>query len=184
MGGSLLDDETRPGQSSAAQAQDVGLVRILCVAREGAYDTSHERPLRTRTVCGVGAGGWKPLATRLGVTGTKALKIFDPKAGVFRNAYQHAWAKLFSVVKGEHKIRPAFSRQRAMGAGLSFELPANAQKRSKDFPCLRRRPLAHAAAGRRMLISTGRVSPCSSCSARTRSASTSALVIASFADAP
>ena len=34
MGGSLLDDETRPGQSSAAQVQDAGLVRILCVARE------------------------------------------------------------------------------------------------------------------------------------------------------
>ena len=44
MGGSLLDDETRPGQSRAAQAQDAGLVRILCVAREGAYDTSHEPP--------------------------------------------------------------------------------------------------------------------------------------------
>ena len=37
MGDSLLDNETRPGQSSAAQAQDAGLVRILCVAREGAY---------------------------------------------------------------------------------------------------------------------------------------------------
>jgi hypothetical protein len=44
MGGSLLDDETRPGQSSAAQAQDAGLVRLLCVAREGAYRTSHEPP--------------------------------------------------------------------------------------------------------------------------------------------
>ena len=38
MSGSLLDNETRPGQSSAAQAQDAGLVRILCVAREGAYE--------------------------------------------------------------------------------------------------------------------------------------------------
>ena len=38
MGGSLLDDKTRPGHSSAAQAQEAGLVRILCVAREGAYD--------------------------------------------------------------------------------------------------------------------------------------------------
>ena len=38
MGGSLLDNETRPGQSSAAQAQDAGLLRILCVAREGAYE--------------------------------------------------------------------------------------------------------------------------------------------------
>ena len=38
MGGSLLDNETRPGQSSAAQAQDAGLVRIPFVAREGAYE--------------------------------------------------------------------------------------------------------------------------------------------------
>ena len=38
MGGSLLDHETRPGQPSAAQAQDAGLVRILCVAREGAFE--------------------------------------------------------------------------------------------------------------------------------------------------
>ena len=38
MGGSLLDNETRPGQSRAAQAQDAGLVRIQCTAREGAYE--------------------------------------------------------------------------------------------------------------------------------------------------
>ena len=44
MGGSLLDDKTRPGQSSAAQAHVAGLVRILCVAREGARATSHEPP--------------------------------------------------------------------------------------------------------------------------------------------
>ena len=37
-GGSLLDNETRPGESRPAQAQDAGLVRILCVAREGAYE--------------------------------------------------------------------------------------------------------------------------------------------------
>ncbi len=53
MGGSLLDNETR--ESRAAQAPDAGLVRILCVAREGAYRTLHEPPLRTRTVGGVGA---------------------------------------------------------------------------------------------------------------------------------
>ena len=38
MSGSLLDNETRPSQSSAAQAQDAGLVRIQCTAREGAYE--------------------------------------------------------------------------------------------------------------------------------------------------
>ena len=56
MGSSLLDNETRPGQSSAAQAQDAGLVRILCVAREGAYDTSHEPP--TAYPHGGWCGGW------------------------------------------------------------------------------------------------------------------------------
>ena len=56
MGGSLLDNETRPGQSSAAQAQDAGLVRILCVAREGAYDTSHGPP--TADPHGGWCGGW------------------------------------------------------------------------------------------------------------------------------
>ena len=56
MGGSLLDNETRPGQSSAAQAQDAGLVRILCVAREGAYRTLHEPP--TADPHGGWCGGW------------------------------------------------------------------------------------------------------------------------------
>ena len=56
MGSSLLDNETRPGQSSAAQAQDAGLVRILCVAREGAYETLHEPP--TADPHGGWCGGW------------------------------------------------------------------------------------------------------------------------------
>ena len=56
MSGWLLDNETRPGQSSAAQAQDAGLVRILCVAREGAYATSHEPP--TADPHGGWCGGW------------------------------------------------------------------------------------------------------------------------------
>ena len=56
MGGSLLDNETRPGESRAAQAQDAGLVRILCVAREGAYQTLHE-PLTADP-----HGGWRGAA--------------------------------------------------------------------------------------------------------------------------
>ena len=56
MGGSRLDDETRPGQSSA-EVQDAGLVRILCVAREGAYETSHEPPTADPHGGGVGGGG-------------------------------------------------------------------------------------------------------------------------------
>ena len=42
--------------SSAAQAEDAGLVRILCAAREGAYDTSHEPP--TADPHGGWCGGW------------------------------------------------------------------------------------------------------------------------------
>jgi hypothetical protein len=55
-GRSILDNETRPEQSSATQAQDVSLVRILCVAREGSYDISHEPP--TAVPHGGWCGGW------------------------------------------------------------------------------------------------------------------------------
>ena len=48
---------TRPGESSAAQAQDAGLVRILCVAREGAYATLHEPP--TADPHGGWCAGWE-----------------------------------------------------------------------------------------------------------------------------
>ena len=46
----------RPVQSSAAQAQAAGLVCILCVAREGAYETLHEPP--TADPHGGWCGGW------------------------------------------------------------------------------------------------------------------------------
>ena len=49
--------KARPNQPSLAQVHVAGFVRILCVAREGAYRTLHERPLRTRTVGGVGGDG-------------------------------------------------------------------------------------------------------------------------------
>ena len=49
--------KTRPGQSSASQAQAAGLVRILCVAREGAYETLHEPP--TADPHGGWCGGWE-----------------------------------------------------------------------------------------------------------------------------
>ena len=44
MGDSILDVQARPGQSSSAQAHVAGFMRILCVAREGAYRTLHELP--------------------------------------------------------------------------------------------------------------------------------------------
>ena len=43
-GGSPLDVQARPGQSSAAQARAADLVRVLCVVREDAYRTWHEPP--------------------------------------------------------------------------------------------------------------------------------------------
>ena len=41
MDSSILDDQARPGESKSAQVHAAGLVRILCVVREGAYETLH-----------------------------------------------------------------------------------------------------------------------------------------------
>lgn len=120
----------------------------------------------------------------LGVTAALALQVFWLETSVLRDACQHSRTKFFTIVKREHEIGPAFTRQSAMRARLALELPTKTQERGKNFSCLRGRPLAHAAAGMEMLISSGRVSPCSSCSASTRSARTSALAMASLADVP
>ena len=55
----------RLGQSSSVQAQDAGLVRILCVAREGAYETLHEPPTAYPHGGWCGPGVRNSLATRL-----------------------------------------------------------------------------------------------------------------------
>ena len=79
MGGSLLDNETRPGQSSAAQAQDAGLVRILCVAREGAYATLHEPP--TADPHGGWCGGWGLAAPGYPISG-----VIGPRPQIARRS--------------------------------------------------------------------------------------------------
>src|SRR5665213_2256384 len=114
----------------------------------------------------------------LGHTLATGLQIFRPQARVFGDSRQHSWAEFFTIVEGEHEVGPAFAGERAMRAGLVLELPAKLEQSGKNTFGLRGRPLAHAAAGREMLISSGRTSPCSSCSAKTRRARTSALAIA------
>ena len=84
MDGSLLDNETRPGQSSAAQARDAGLVRVLCVARAGAYTTLHEPP--TADPHGGWCGGWRlaasgyPIGRHFGTTRASfsAMRVCHP----------------------------------------------------------------------------------------------------------
>ena len=120
----------------------------------------------------------------LGHTLATGLQIFRPQARVFGDSRQHAWTEFFTVMECENEVRPALARKRAMRAGLAFELPAKLEQSCENTFGLRGRPLTHAAAGREMLISSGRTSPCSSCSAKTRRARTSALAIASFAEAP
>ena len=56
VGDSILAVKARPGQSSSAYAHVAGFVRILCVAREGAYRTLHEPP--TADPHGGWCGGW------------------------------------------------------------------------------------------------------------------------------
>ena len=53
------------------------------------------------------------------------LEIFGTEAGALRDSREHAGANFFAVVKGEDNIWPTFSGQRAVGSGLSLELPAN-----------------------------------------------------------
>jgi hypothetical protein len=64
-------------------------------------------------------------------------------------------AKFLTVMEGEHKVGPAFARERSMGTGLAFQFPAEFEKGSKDTFGLGGRPLPHAAAGTEMLISSG-----------------------------
>ena len=87
-------------------------------------------------------------------------------------------------MKCEDEVRPANPRQGPMRARLALELPTKFDKCSNNTFGLGRRPLTHAAAGSEKLISIGPASPCSMRSASTRSASTSALAMASSAELP
>ena len=83
------------------------------------------------------------------------LQIFRPQARVLGYACQHARSEFFTIVEGEHEIGPPLTRQGAVRAGLSLELPAEPEQDCEYTLGLRGRPLAHAAAGREMLISMG-----------------------------
>jgi hypothetical protein len=57
--------------------------------------------------------------------GFVTLEIFGTKAGALCNSREHAGADFFAIVEGEDNIWPTLSGQRAVGSGLSLELPAN-----------------------------------------------------------
>ncbi len=113
----------------------------------------------------------------------RAQKIIRRQARPLGNPCQHDWPKFLVVVKGEHHVRPAVARQRAMRPGLPLDNSSDAQQRRQHAPRLGRRKPAHSAATD-MDRSTARASPCSSCSASTRSASACAFAIASSRVAP
>src|SRR6185295_8496450 len=77
----------------------------------------------------------------------------------------------------EHEVRPAFTSEHSMRSRRALQRPADTQQRGKHEPRLCSWPDAHAASKRS--VTWGIASPCSKRSARTRSASTSALERAS-----
>src|SRR3990172_8679250 len=95
------------------------------------------------------------------------------------NARQHFGADFVAIVEGENKIRPAISGKCFVRTGLSFDLPAKPKQRREKTLGFDRWPLAHAAIGMERFMEKGRLSPCSSRSAITRRARTSALDTAS-----
>jgi hypothetical protein len=62
-----------------------------------------------------------------GLGGTPALEVAGRQARVPRDPREHPRSNLFVVVEAEHVVRPAGTSQRLVGAGLTFELPANPQ---------------------------------------------------------
>ena len=103
---------------------------------------------------------------------------------MFCNARQHFGADFVAIMEGKNKIRPAITEKCFMGTGLSLNLPTKSQQRSEKAFGFDRRPLTHAAMGREIFMAKGRLSLCSSRSAITRRARTSALDIASSDVAP
>ena len=108
---------------------------------------------------------------------SRSSKVLRSQARATRDAGEHAWPDLVCIVEGEDEIGPAFTRENPVRSGRPLHGPPNAKQRSEDQPCLRGRPDAHAASKRS--VTCGIASPCSKRSARTRSASTSALANAS-----
>ena len=77
------------------QAQDAGLVRILCVAREGVYETLHEPP--TADPHGGWCGGWELEAPGYPIRHQcfDAYYVFSkPEVGKISNGHFAAWQRL------------------------------------------------------------------------------------------
>jgi hypothetical protein len=157
--------EARPNQIAIIRFPNAWLLYRATQAHRDEHDT----PWR--------ASGW---SERLGI---ECLQIGRSKAGVLGDAREHLGTDLFAIVKREDKIRPTIALQCPMRAGLTLKLPANPDQRRVDTARLGRSPLVHAAATA-IEIDSGRLSPCSSLSASTRSARISAFAIASSADDP
>lgn len=102
---------------------------------------------------------------------------------MFGDASEHARADFLAIVERKDEIRRSGFLQGLVRAGLALDSPADLAKGSKDSFGLYGRPITHATASV-MRIAEGAASLCSRRSARTRSAKTSALAMASFEDAP
>ena len=85
------------------------------------------------------------------------------------DAGEHPGTKLFIVMKGKNKVRPAGAGKCTMRTALALDGPANTKKPCQDTSSPRARPLAHEAA-KEMLTRSGLASPCSRRSASTRRA--------------
>ena len=124
------------------------------------------------------------LSEGLGVARGVTLQVRRREARTLCDSREHARTDFFTVMECESKVSPTLTGERAMRTGSSFHRPPQLQQRRQNNSGLLRRPLAHAAAGRAMLMLVGLDSPCSSRSAMTRSASVSTLMIASSFDDP
>ena len=109
------------------------------------------------------------------------LQVIRLQARLPRYAGKHSGTDLLGLVKCEHDIWPALAPQHAMGARLSRDPPADPRKGSEYAAGFDGGPATHAA---NKPLTSGTASPCSRRSARTRSASDSALTIASAREAP
>ena len=96
---------------------------------------------------------------------------------------EHARTDLLPVVEGEHEVRPSRPREDEVCPGGPLDDPARPQQGREDLAC-GGAPPPHQAAVKEMLSRSGPVSPCSSRSATTRSASAWTLAPASVADGP
>ncbi len=95
------------------------------------------------------------------------------------DASQHLGTNLFAIVKGKHIAGESGTAKRSGRTRLTFDFPAEPEQGRENSLCFGQGPLAHVATGMEILIAIARLSSCSRRSAITRSASASALDMAS-----